>query len=69
VVDWGPLPGDRDELEQRTDEALRAGGGWLRPEEVDEARMVGAWLAAHETRTLELDPRPAAARLAGFAFS
>jgi DNA polymerase-3 subunit epsilon len=61
VADWGPVPEDPAELASRTADALRAAprpgpGGWLRPEEVDEARIVGLWLAAHEARVLELRP-------------
>src|SRR5215211_2607333 len=61
VVDWGPLPGDPAELAARTADALRTApraglGGWLRPEEIDEARIVGLWLAAHDARVLELGP-------------
>jgi DNA polymerase-3 subunit epsilon len=61
VVDWGPLPEDPAELASRTADALRAAprpelGGWLRPEEIDEARIVGLWLAAHEARVRELRP-------------
>jgi DNA polymerase III subunit epsilon len=61
VVDWGALPGDREELLARSAAALRAAprpelGGWLPPDEVAEARLVGAWLAAHEPPALELGP-------------
>ena len=72
VVDWGALPEDPDELAARTADALRAAprpelGGWLRPDEIAEARIVGLWLAAHEARVHELtpgtDPRALAARL------
>ena len=62
VVDWGPLPEDPAELAARTADALRAAprpelGGWLRPEEIDEARIVGLWLAAHDdARVRELRP-------------
>jgi DNA polymerase-3 subunit epsilon len=61
VVDWGPLPEDPGELASRTADALRAAprpelGGWLRPDEIDEARIVGLWLAAHEARVRELRP-------------
>ena len=62
VVDWGPLPEDPAELASRTADALRAAprpelGGWLRPEEIDEARIVGLWLAAHDdARVCELGP-------------
>ncbi len=62
VVDWGPAPAGADELDARSREALRAEprrelGGWLSPEEVDEARIVGAWLAVHEHEARVLDPR------------
>jgi DNA polymerase-3 subunit epsilon len=71
VVDWGPVPGDPAEASERTEEALRAAPrpelrGWLPPDEVDEARIVGAWLAANEAPALELDPRPDDARVAEF---
>jgi DNA polymerase III subunit epsilon len=74
VVDWGPLPDDPDELAARTADALRAAprpelGGWLRPDEIAEARIVGLWLAAHEARVHELtaqtDPRALAASGSG----
>ena len=74
VVDWGALPEDPDELAARTADALRAAprpelGGWLRPDEIAEARIVGLWLAAHEARVHELtpgtDPGVLAARLSG----
>ena len=63
VMDWGRLPDSEAEVIARTEDALRAApppaaGGWLRPDEVDEARIVGAWLAANEARVLELEPRP-----------
>jgi DNA polymerase-3 subunit epsilon len=62
VVDWGALPEDPDELATRTADALRAAprpelGGWLRPDEIAEARIVGLWLASHEARVHELTPR------------
>jgi hypothetical protein len=31
-------------------------GGWLPPDEVDEARIVGGWIAAHDPPALELGP-------------
>jgi len=68
-------PGDAGELAARTEVALRGTpppglGGWLPADELDEARIVGAWLAGHdEARTLELDPPPTPARLARFAAS
>jgi DNA polymerase-3 subunit epsilon len=73
VADWGPLPADPAEVMARTDAALATApapglGGWLPAEELDEARIVGLWLAGHdEARVLELDPRPDAAALAAFA--
>jgi DNA polymerase-3 subunit epsilon len=71
VADWGPCPEDAAEVAARTDVALRraapAGlGGWLPAGELDETRIVGAWLAGHEVPELELEPRPDAARLAAF---
>jgi DNA polymerase-3 subunit epsilon len=71
VADWGPLPEDPAEVADRTAVALRrsppAGmGGWLPADELDEARIVGAWLAGHEVPALELDGPPAPARLASF---
>ena len=45
-------------------------GGWLPADELDEARIVGSWLAGHEdARVLELDPRPDQAALAAFSAS
>jgi DNA polymerase-3 subunit epsilon len=69
VVDWGTLPEDPAELASRTADALRAAppaelGGWLRPDEIDEARIVGLWLAAHEARVRELRPGADPAALA-----
>jgi hypothetical protein len=51
VVDWGPLPSD-EELERRTRAAVARSAGvgpgaHLPPDEVDEVRIVAAWLAAH----------------------
>jgi DNA polymerase-3 subunit epsilon len=63
VVDWGPKPAQA-ELDARTGAALRAApapglGGWLPAEELDEARIVGAWLASHdEARVIELEAAP-----------
>jgi DNA polymerase-3 subunit epsilon len=59
VVDWGRLPGDPAELLARSQAAVRAAprrelGGWLPAAEVAEARLVGAWVAAHEPPALEL---------------
>ncbi len=57
VVDWTPtLPlVPLDELVSRSRRAVRVGGeGWLPAEEVPEARLVGAWMAAHDPPALEL---------------
>jgi DNA polymerase III subunit epsilon len=61
VADWGPLPG-ASELVERTRAVLRHAGGH-RPEplpaaEVDEVRIVWAWVAEHEPALLPLDPAP-----------
>ncbi|HVL95492.1 MAG TPA: exonuclease domain-containing protein [Solirubrobacteraceae bacterium] len=72
VVDWAPLPAARAEVAARTAEALRqapdprALGGWLVPDELDEVRIVGAWLAGHEARVLELQPAPSPGRIEAF---
>ena len=72
VIDWGALPEDPDELARarrtRCAPAPRPElGGWLPPDEIAEARLVGLWLAAHEARVHELtprtDPRALASRL------
>jgi DNA polymerase-3 subunit epsilon len=62
LVDWGPL-GDLDELCERTAVALRAGDGTgptasLRPDEVDDARIVATWLASRPAPTLDLSRAP-----------
>jgi DNA polymerase-3 subunit epsilon len=59
VVDWGRRPDDPAELLARSLAAVRAAarpelGGWLPAGEVAEARLVGAWVAAHEPPVLEL---------------
>jgi DNA polymerase-3 subunit epsilon len=71
VADWGPLPDTPADVAARTAVALRRAaprtlGGWLPAEELDEARIVGAWLAGHESPALELDPAPDAAALGRF---
>jgi DNA polymerase-3 subunit epsilon len=73
LVDWGPLDDDLDQLEARTAAALnRAGrigelGAHVPPDEVDEVRIVGTWLASHPG-TPQLPLRPAADRDALRAF-
>jgi DNA polymerase-3 subunit epsilon len=70
VADWGPLPADPEELAARTSAALGGApagglGGWLPADELDETRLVGLWLAAHEdTPVLELGGRADEAALA-----
>jgi DNA polymerase-3 subunit epsilon len=71
VADWGPCPEDVEEVAARTAVALRRAvpaslGGWLPADELDESRIVGAWLAGHEAPALELDPPPEPARLEAF---
>ena len=71
VADWGALPPTVRELEQRTSAALRSlpygeRGGWLPTEEVDEARTVANWIAAHDPPALDLDPSVDGDRLARF---
>ncbi|MEA2481630.1 MAG: polymerase subunit epsilon [Thermoleophilaceae bacterium] len=53
VVDWGPLP-EPHALERRTGAALERRPGPLRPEEVDEVRIVAGWTAAHLPEELPL---------------
>jgi DNA polymerase-3 subunit epsilon len=71
VIDWGPLPA-LEELHRRTRAALAQAplpgpAAVLAPEEVDEVRIVAAWLARHpETPTLELEPAPGERALAEF---
>jgi DNA polymerase III subunit epsilon len=68
VADWGPLPG-RSEARERTAAALarrpRARAA-IPPEEVDEIRIVSAWVAANEPASLALEPAPAAGALDRF---
>jgi DNA polymerase-3 subunit epsilon len=69
VVDWGPLPDDRGQLGRRTAAALARRRGdprVVRPEEVDEIRIVAAWTAAHEPPELGLDGVVDARRLGAF---
>jgi DNA polymerase-3 subunit epsilon len=58
VVDWGPLPAV-GELSERAAAALPEPTSRrppdLRPEEVDEVRIVAAWIAEHEPPALPLD--------------
>ncbi len=73
LVGWGPIATDPHALGQRTRAALsrdgRAGelGVHVPPDEVDEIRIVGNYVAAHpEAPQLALDPEPSADGLARF---
>ena len=73
LVDWGPLPDDAAELEQRTRAALargaRAGeiGAHVPPDEIDEVRLLGTYMQSHpEMAQLELDPAPEGRALGAF---
>ena len=66
VADWGELP-QQDELVERTEAVLSAPPpAGVRPDDVDEVRIVAAWLAEHEPPALALDPAPTPARLKHF---
>jgi DNA polymerase-3 subunit epsilon len=73
LMDWGPVGEDLDELRARTSAALvrggRAGelGAHVPPDEVDEVRIIGSWLASHrDAAWMSLAPEPDDAALAGF---
>ncbi len=62
VVDWGPAPEEPDELERRTSAAIAraprpgATGTHVPPDEIDEVRIIGTYLASHpETRQITLE--------------
>lgn len=63
LVDWGPA-GDRDELRERSLAALMRGGrielgAHVPPDEVDEVRILGTYLASHpDLAQLPLQPQP-----------
>jgi DNA polymerase-3 subunit epsilon len=66
LVDWGPLPDQPDELQRRTESALRRGGrtgelgAHVPPGEIDELRIVASYLASRpDIAQLPLDPPPA----------
>lgn len=64
VADWGSLPADDDEIEQRTAAALakRRGQVVVPAAEIDEVRIVASWLARNDPAVLDLgDLRPGAA--------
>lgn len=76
LLDWGAISddlGDLDELEQRTEAAIRRGGrigelgAHLPPGEVDEVRIVAGYLASHPaTPQLVLAPAPSREALERF---
>ncbi|HEY3729539.1 MAG TPA: exonuclease domain-containing protein [Solirubrobacteraceae bacterium] len=73
LVDWGPLDADPHQLQERTAAALRRAGrigelgAHVPPDEVDEVRIVGSWLAAHPgTPQLALRPEPDGTALTAF---
>jgi DNA polymerase-3 subunit epsilon len=68
LVDWGALP-SHTELVERTAAALaRPPGRTVVPvDEVDEVRIVAAWIADNEPPELELEPAPSAPALMRFA--
>jgi DNA polymerase-3 subunit epsilon len=72
LVDWGPLP-DGEELLRRTQLALTRGGrvgelgAHVPPDEVDEVRILGTYLASHpEVPQLDLEPAPGSGELQAF---
>ncbi len=71
VVDWGAVPTDVEDIVARSEAALRAvgpvsAGGWLPAAEIDEVRIVGSWIAAHDPPALELRAGIGAAEVADF---
>ncbi|MGZ4168151.1 MAG: exonuclease domain-containing protein [Solirubrobacteraceae bacterium] len=67
VVDFGPTTGALEDLAERTERALRREGrvgevgAHVPPDEVDEVRILGTWLASHP-RAPQLVLRPAPER-------
>ncbi len=73
LADFGRLTGGSAELAERTERALRRAGrvgevgAHVPPDEVDEVRIIGTWLASHpQTPQLILAPAPEPARLGDF---
>jgi DNA polymerase III subunit epsilon len=73
LVDRGPLPEEIDELQRRTAAALTRGGragelgAHVPPDEVDEMRILGTYLASHpDVPQLALEPAPGRERLERF---
>ncbi len=74
LVDFGALPAELDELHERTRAARARGarvgdtGAQVPPDEVDEVRIVGTYLASHaDVEQLTLEPLPDPDELAAFA--
>jgi DNA polymerase-3 subunit epsilon len=74
IADWGPLNSVDDAIE-RTEAALRAGDGighstWLAPQDVEDMRTVGTWLASRGAHSpapeLALSPAPTESVLRAF---
>jgi DNA polymerase III subunit epsilon len=73
LVDFGRLTGGAGELVERTERALRRAGragelgAHVPPDEVDEVRIIGSWLASHpQTPQLDLSGPPDAVALDAF---
>ncbi len=73
LVDFGELPEDLGECQQRCERALRRAGrvdqlgAHVPPDEIDELRIIATYLAAHpDTPALSLDPPPTRALLETF---
>ncbi|HEY5189078.1 MAG TPA: hypothetical protein VII87_08605, partial [Solirubrobacteraceae bacterium] len=74
LVDSGPIGGlDHDQLLARTRGAVARGGrlgelgAHVPPEEIDEVRIIGSWLASHpQTPQLVLDDAPEVETLGAF---
>lgn len=59
VADWGPLPGEGAEIEERTAAAMRlarpSASAVVPSEEVDEVRIVASWVTRNEPPVLSLN--------------
>ena len=73
LVDWGALPDELTDVQERTAAAVRRGaragelGAHLPPDEVDEVRILETYLASHpDTAQLALDPPPSHKTLTQF---
>ena len=82
LVDYGPISGDRlvdhgsvsgEDLIRRTERAMRRAGradelgAHVPPDEIDEVRLIGSWLASHpDAPQLPLRPEPSPEQLEEF---